>query len=82
LTASSSYPPTMFVATAFASAPEPAAGEFTRLRTVSRQAETADSCSFTLQVPAAQLARFTALPGKFLPLNVPAAEPSLLRCYS
>ncbi|CAD2265412.1 Flavohemoprotein [Pseudomonas aeruginosa] len=80
--ASTSTPATTSVATAFASAPAPAAGEFTRLRIVSRQAETADSCSFTLQVPAAQRARFAAQPGQFLTLKVPAAEPALLRCYS
>ncbi len=39
--ASTSTPATTSVATAFASAPAPAAGEFTRLRIVSRQAETA-----------------------------------------
>ncbi|CAM5262803.1 Ferredoxin:oxidoreductase FAD/NAD(P)-binding protein OS=Stutzerimonas stutzeri OX=316 GN=CXK95_03895 PE=4 SV=1 [Stutzerimonas stutzeri] len=48
----------------------------------SRQAETADSCSFTLQAPAAERARFAAQPGQFLTLKVPAAEPALLRCYS
>ncbi|MCW3147140.1 2Fe-2S iron-sulfur cluster-binding protein [Stutzerimonas stutzeri] len=70
------------VATSLASSPTPVAGEFTRLRIASRQAETADSCSFTLQVPAAQRARFTAQPGQFLTLKVPGAEPALLRCYS
>ncbi|EIK53597.1 ferredoxin:oxidoreductase FAD/NAD(P)-binding subunit [Stutzerimonas stutzeri TS44] len=68
--------------TSSASSPAPVAGEFTRLRIASRQAETADSCSFTLQVPAALRARFAARPGQFLTLRVPGAEPALLRCYS
>ncbi len=65
-----------------APAPAPVSGEFTRLRIASRQAETADSCSFTLQVPAAQRARFTAQPGQFLTLKVLGTAPALLRCYS
>ena len=59
-----------------------AVSEFTRLRIASRQAETADSCSFVLQVPPAQRARFAAQPGQFLTLKVPCGEPALLRCYS
>jgi len=65
-----------------APAPAPAAGEFTRLRIDSRQDETADACSFKLQVPAGQRARFAARPGQFVTLKVPCAEPPLLRCYS
>ena len=65
-----------------APAPAPVSGEFTRLRIASRQAETADSCSFILQVPAAQRARFAAQPGQFLTLKVPCGEMPLLRCYS
>ncbi|WP_312257256.1 2Fe-2S iron-sulfur cluster-binding protein [Stutzerimonas nitrititolerans] len=80
--ASAAAPAATAVATSLASSPTPVAGEFTRLRIASRQAETADSCSFTLQVPAAQRARFTAQPGQFLTLKVPGAEPALLRCYS
>ena len=80
--ASAAAPAATAVATSLASSPTPVAGEFTRLRITSRQAETADSCSFTLQVPAAQRARFTAQPGQFLTLKVPGAEPALLRCYS
>jgi 3-ketosteroid 9alpha-monooxygenase subunit B len=80
-TSASASAPTS-VATSFASSPTPVAGEFTRLRIASRQAETADSCSFTLQVPAAQRARFTAQPGQFLTLKVPGTAPALLRCYS
>lgn len=63
-------------------APVPATGEFSRLRVVSREAETADSCSFTLQVPADQRARFVARPGQFLTLKVPCGEVPLMRCYS
>ncbi|WP_313226393.1 2Fe-2S iron-sulfur cluster-binding protein [Stutzerimonas chloritidismutans] len=70
------------VATSPASSSTPVAGEFTRLRIASRQAETADSCSFTLQVPAARRARFAARPGQFLTLKVPCGEAALLRCYS
>src|SRR3546814_3862557 len=62
--ASAAAPAATAVATSLASSPTPVAGEFTRLRIASRQAETADSCSFTLQVPAAQRARFTAQPGQ------------------
>nr|WP_305119425.1 2Fe-2S iron-sulfur cluster-binding protein [Stutzerimonas decontaminans] len=79
---SASAPAAASVATSFASSPTPVAGEFTCLRIASRQAETADSCSFTLQVPAAQRARFTAQPGQFLTLKVPGTAPALLRCYS
>lgn len=68
--------------TSLSASPAPATGEFTRLRIASRQAETADSCSFTLQVPAAQRARFAARPGQFLTLMVRCGEESLLRCYS
>ncbi len=70
------------IATSHASSPTPVAGEFTRLRIASRQSETADSCSFTLQVPAAQRLRFAARPGQFLTLKVPCGEAALLRCYS
>jgi len=70
------------IATSHASSPTPVAGEFTRLRIASRQSETADSCSFTLQVPAAQRERFAARPGQFLTLKVPCGEAALLRCYS
>lgn len=69
-------------APAQASAAIPASGEFTRLRIASRQTETADSCSFTLQVPAGQRARFAARPGQFLTLKVPYGEAPLMRCYS
>jgi 3-ketosteroid 9alpha-monooxygenase subunit B len=63
--------------------PSPApASDFTRLQVVARHSETADSCSFVLQVPAEQRARFAAQPGQFLTLKVPCAEPPLLRCYS
>ena len=63
--------------------PSPApASDFTRLQVVVRHSETADSCSFVLQVPAEQRARFAAQPGQFLTLKVPCAEPPLLRCYS
>jgi len=68
--------------TSLSASPAPATGEFTRLRIASRQAETADSCSFTLQVPAAQRARFAARPGQFLTLKVRCGEEPLLRCYS
>ncbi len=80
--ASAAAPAATAVATSLASSPTPVAGEFTRLRIASRQAETADSCSFILHVPAAQRARFAAQPGQFLTLKVPGAEPVLLRCYS
>jgi len=80
--ASAAAPAATAVATSLASSPTPVAGEFTRLRIASRQAETADSYSFILQVPAAQRARFAAQPGQFLTLKVPGAEPVLLRCYS
>ncbi|WP_417777952.1 2Fe-2S iron-sulfur cluster-binding protein [Stutzerimonas xanthomarina] len=63
-------------------APAPIAGEFTRLRIVSRQDETAETCSFSLQVPAGQRAGFAARPGQFVTLKVRCAEPPLLRCYS
>ncbi|ANF25728.1 2Fe-2S iron-sulfur cluster-binding protein [Stutzerimonas stutzeri] len=68
--------------TSLSASPAPATGEFTRLRIASRQAETADSYSFTLQVPAAQRARFAARPGQFLTLKVRCGEEPLLRCYS
>lgn len=68
--------------TSLSASPAPATGEFTRLQIASRQAETADSCSFTLQVPAAQRARFAARPGQFLTLKVRCGEEPLLRCYS
>ena len=63
--------------------PSPApASDFTRLQVVARHSETADACSFVLQAPAEQRARFAAQPGQFLTLRVPCAEPPLLRCYS
>lgn len=65
-----------------APASAPVAGEFVQAQVAARQTETADACSFTLQVPAAQRARFTARPGQFVTLKVPCAEPPLLRCYS
>lgn len=69
-------------ASAFAPASPPAEDAFVRLRITARHTETADTCSFILQVPPGQHARFAALPGQFLTLKVPCAEPAVLRCYS
>jgi len=72
--------------TAPASGPAPAAvvaaPAFTTLEVSARQAETADSASFSLRVPPALRERFAAQPGQFVTLRVPCAEPPLLRCYS
>jgi 3-ketosteroid 9alpha-monooxygenase subunit B len=48
------------------------------LRVVDVVAETADSCSLVLEVPA----EFRYAPGQFLTLRVPGADESVARCYS
>lgn len=59
-----------------------AAKPFARLEVSARVVESADACSFTLRVPAALGRRFAARAGQFITLEVPCAEPPLLRCYS
>ncbi len=55
---------------------------FAALTIISRRAETADTGSFSLQVPGELRERFAAQPGQFVTLRVPCAERPLLRCYS
>lgn len=44
--------------------------------------ETADSCSFVFDVPAALAGRFSYRPGQFLTLRIPHGDDWLPRCYS
>jgi len=56
--------------------------EYFRLRVANVIAETADSCSFVLNVPSELDAKFRYRPGQFLTLRIPRGDHWLPRCYS
>ena len=58
------------------------APEYLTLQVAAVVHETADSCSFVFDVPAALAARFHYRPGQFLTLRIPHGDDWLPRCYS
>lgn len=58
------------------------APEYFTLQVAEVVQETADSCSFVFDVPAALAARFHYRPGQFLTLRIPHGDDWLPRCYS
>lgn len=58
------------------------APEYLTLQVAEVVHETADSCSFVFDVPAALAGRFHYRPGQFLTLRIPHGDDWLPRCYS
>ncbi len=58
------------------------APEYLTLQVAAVVHETADSCSFVFDVPAALAGRFHYRPGQFLTLRIPHGDDWLPRCYS